>query len=107
MKAESQVKSIENSTFELLKEVIDPELNVNIIDLGLVYEIEFIENNQTLRIAMTFSSKGCPMSDAILNDIRNRIENKFPNQKLSIEVVWEPEWTTERVTEQGKLALGF
>lgn len=90
---------------EALKEVIDPELYVNIVDLGLVYNIVVKERPVSVDITMTFTSKGCPMGDAIIQDIEQTLYRLFPGIIVNIELVWDPEWTIDFVTEEGNIAL--
>ncbi|MCE9540592.1 MAG: metal-sulfur cluster assembly factor [Bacteroidetes bacterium] len=91
--------------YDALKTVIDPELGVNIIDLGLVYKIEYSEDIG-ISVDVTLSTKGCPMADVIMNDIQTTLANKFPTEKLNIELVWEPTWNPDFMTPAGKFALG-
>lgn len=91
--------------YDTLKTVIDPELGVNIIDLGLVYKIEYSEDKGIL-VDVTLSTKGCPMADVIMDDIQTTLAAKFPNEKLNIELVWEPTWNADFMTPAGKFALG-
>jgi len=91
---------------EALRTVIDPELHVNIIDLGLVYEIEAQEDQKEISILMTLSSKHCPMSEAILRSVRNCLEANYPAYKIEVNLTWEPEWNYESITEEGLRQLG-
>lgn len=106
MEVFSQANKIEIEIYDALKEVIDPELFVNIIDLGLIYEIKF-EEETGIHIKMTFSSKGCPMGDVIMNNIDAILNKKFPGVKNQIELSWEPKWTTDFVTPAGRKELGL
>jgi len=100
----NNTNEIEVNVLALLQEVIDPELGINIIDLGLVYEISYSDETG-IKILMTLSSKGCPMGDVIMNDIEKVLEAKYPQLKRTIELTWEPAWTTDRVTENGMREL--
>lgn len=91
--------------YDTLKTVIDPELGINIIDLGLVYKIEYSED-KGIEIEVTLSTKGCPMADIIMDDIKSTLKDKFPDKKLDIQLVWEPVWTSDFMTPAGKKALG-
>lgn len=96
----------EQRIFELLKGVIDPELMVNIIDLGLIYDVRYNPTEGKIEIEMTLTSPGCPMGDVIMEDAKQMIEKNFKNFSIEIILVWEPAWTMERLTEAGKAALG-
>lgn len=89
-----------------LMQVIDPELGVNIIDLGLVYAIDFSQN-ATLVVIMTFSTPHCPLGDAIKQGVTHVLSMAFPDHHIAIQIVWEPEWNSDMITDEGKIALGI
>ena len=102
----SEADKIEIEIYNILKTVIDPELGVNIVDLGLIYKIGY--NNETgIKIEMTLSTKGCPMGDVIMDNAKSVVEKKFPNKKLDLILVWEPAWSPDLVTPDGKTVLGL
>ena len=93
---------------EALKNVSDPELGVNIVDLGLIYDLAFDEENDALVISMTLTSAGCPLTDVIENDIAESLDGLVT--AFRINWVWMPPWTPERITDDGRdmmRALGF
>lgn len=93
---------------EALKNVVDPELGVNIVDLGLVYDLAFDEEHDALVISMTLTSAGCPLTDVIENDISESLDGLVT--AFRINWVWMPPWTPERITDDGRemmRALGF
>lgn len=92
--------------YDALKTVIDPEIGINIIDLGLVYKIEYSEE-RGVEIELTLSTKGCPMGDVIMENIGKAIHEKFPGIKMDLKLVWEPAWSPDFVTPEGKAALGL
>lgn len=96
----------EQKIFTLLKGVIDPELMVNIIDLGLVYDVKLDEEKKEINVNLTLTSPGCPLGDVITQDAQQVIQSNNPDFKVSINLVWEPPWTLENLTEKGKEALG-
>ena len=96
----------EKKIFELLKEVVDPELMVNIIDLGLIYGVTYNETEHKIDIDLTLTSPGCPMGGLIIEDAQQLIEASYPNFEVNINLVWEPMWSVENLTEAGKEALG-
>lgn len=97
---------VEYEVLDILKTVIDPELDINIIDLGFVYQIEFTEEKGIV-INMTLTSEGCPMGDIILNNVESSLKTKFPDYAVTINLVWEPKWTTDRVTKEGRILLNM
>lgn len=92
--------------FEALKKVIDPEVGINIVDLGLVYKIES-KDAEGIQVEMTLSTPGCPMGDAIIANAESEIKNVFPDKNVNVNLVWEPAWKTDFVTAEGKKALGM
>ncbi|MEO8761980.1 MAG: metal-sulfur cluster assembly factor [Bacteroidia bacterium] len=100
------MKPQEETIFLLLRGVIDPELMINIIDLGLVYKVEYNETDKKITIEMTLTSPGCPMGDTITNSAKNILKKDYPDFAVEINLVWEPAWGTDKLTPLGKLALG-
>jgi metal-sulfur cluster biosynthetic enzyme len=95
----------EKEILELLKTVMDPEVAVNVVDLGLIYEIHHsIEKNQ-IHVVTTLSTRGCPLGDTIMNNIKVVIEQQFPGMEVDVELTWEPEWTPDMITEAGRIAI--
>lgn len=88
-----------------LRTVIDPELNVNIIDLGLVYEVD-IQGNK-VEVTMTMTTPGCPMSNAISGGVQHALNAEANIGSTEVNVVWEPRWNPEMMTDAGKEQLGF
>lgn len=89
-----------------LYQVDDPELMVNIIDLGLVYDIDLSIPGQ-IKVVMTLTSKGCPLGHAIEQGVKNAVNEKFPNTNVIVEIVWDPVWTFEEISAAGREQLGF
>ncbi len=88
---------------EVLKGVIDPEIGINIVDLGLVYEVE--SNTDTNVITMTLTTPGCPMHASISNWVENVVRYLEPEKKVIINLVWEPPWTPEKMTREAREQL--
>jgi metal-sulfur cluster biosynthetic enzyme len=103
--SDGYVKEISRA-MEVLHNVIDPELFVNIMDLGLVYEINFMEEKK-LKIKMTLSTPHCPMGESIVAGVENVLADEFPDREIAVELVWDPEWSMDRITEEGKRQLGI
>lgn len=101
-------QELHEQALEALKEVVDPELGVNIVDLGLIYELSFDTENDALVIGMTLTSAGCPLTDVIEDDISRALDGLF--RAFRINWIWMPPWGPERITEDGRdmmRALGF
>ena len=87
-----------------LKTIHDPELPVNIYDLGLIYDIKLIDKND-LKVKMSLTAPGCPVAGEMPGQVANTLA-KIPNIGLiEVELVWEPVWTKDRMSEDAKLAL--
>ncbi len=86
-----------------LAEVQDPEMPINLVDLGLVYAIE--EQDGVVAVDLTFTAMGCPASDFILEDVRERLLREAGVHEVRVNVVWDPPWTSARMTEAGRDAL--
>ena len=93
---------------EALKDVVDPELDVNIVDLGLVYDLAWDDEQDALVISMTLTSAGSPLTDVIETEIAEKLDGVV--EQFRINWVWMPPWGPERITEDGRemmRALGF
>jgi len=89
--------------WQALTEVEDPEMPVNLVDLGVIYGIE--ESDGVVHVDLTFTAMGCPASEFILDDVRDRLLREPGVNDVRINVVWDPPWTAARMTEAGRDAL--
>jgi metal-sulfur cluster biosynthetic enzyme len=94
---------VTNRLWKALTEVQDPEMPVNLVDLGVIYAIS--EADGVVDVDLTFTAMGCPASDFILDDVRERLLREPGVNEVRINVVWDPPWTTARMTEAGRDAL--
>ena len=101
-----QKTKIEERIVEVLKTVYDPEIPVNIYDLGLIYKID-LQDDGTLDIDMTFTAPTCPAADFILEDVRTKVEAVQGVASANINMVFEPEWDKSMMTEEARIELGF
>ena len=90
----------------MLKTVFDPEIPVNIYDLGLIYRIEPFEDG-SVDVDMTLTAPNCPAADFIVEDVRMKVESVEGVKNLAINLVFEPIWDKEMMSEEAKLELGF
>ncbi|MCL1934466.1 MAG: iron-sulfur cluster assembly protein [Candidatus Azobacteroides sp.] len=103
---ENHLLELEDQIVKMLKTVYDPEIPVNIYDLGLVYGVD-VDDNKNVTITMTLTAPACPAADFIIEDVKMRIES-IPNiNNVEIKLVFEPEWHTGLMSEEAKLELGF
>jgi len=87
-----------------LREVQDPEMPINLVDLGVIYDIRQAADGR-VEVDLTFTAMGCPASDFILEDVRERLLREPGVDEVRVNVVWDPPWTSARLTEQGREAL--
>jgi metal-sulfur cluster biosynthetic enzyme len=87
-----------------LREVQDPEMPINLVDLGVIYDIRQGDGGR-VEVDLTFTAMGCPASDFILDDVRERLLREPGVNEVRVNVVWDPPWTSARLTEQGREAL--
>ena len=92
---------------DILKTVFDPEIPVNIYDLGLIYRIELNEAGTELDVDMTLTAPNCPAADFIVEDVRQKLETITGIEKVEVNLVFEPEWDKEMMSEEAKMELGF
>lgn len=88
-----------------LYQVIDPELFVNVIDLGMIYNLDFLTEGKII-VTMTLTTPHCPMGDAIQNGVKNAMESCFPDRITEIDLTFNPPWGMDKLTEEGKKQLG-
>jgi len=103
---DNHLLDIEEQIVKLLKTVYDPEIPVNIYDLGLIYGVEKDDNNN-VTITMTLTSPGCPLADFIVEDVKMKIESISGINNVEVKLVFEPEWHKDLMSEEAKLELGF
>ncbi len=105
MTAEEKLK-IEEKVVAMLQTVFDPEIPVDIYSLGLIYKIELSDSGE-LDVDMTLTAPNCPMADFILEDVRMKLESIEGVNKVTVNIVFEPEWTQDMMSEEAKLELGL
>lgn len=98
---------ITEQAIELLKTVYDPEIPVNIYDLGLIYKIDYDPTDETLHVDMTLTAPSCPAADFIMEDVRMKLVGIEGPKKVDLQLVFEPEWNQDMMSEEAKLELGF
>jgi len=103
---ENNLLELEEKIVKMLKTVYDPEIPVNIYDLGLIYGVD-IDDNINVTITMTLTAPGCPLADFIIEDVRMRIESIPKVKNVEVKLVFEPEWHKDLMSEEAKLELGF
>ncbi|MBQ0143298.1 MAG: DUF59 domain-containing protein [Prevotellaceae bacterium] len=104
--------SIEVETVEMLRSVFDPEIPVNVYELGLIYKIDVREDahddsKAEIVIDMTLTAPNCPAADFIMMDIQEKLESIKNVSKVTVNLVFEPEWTKDMMSEEARLDLGL
>ena len=89
-----------------IKKIYDPEIPVNIFELGLIYKIEVIDNKKVL-IEMTLTSPNCPVAESLPNSVKENILKIVGVEKVELKLVWDPPWTKEKMSEAAKLELNI
>ena len=97
---------IQERVIEVLRTVYDPEIPVNIYDLGLIYRIELNDDATELSVDMTLTAPNCPAADFILEDVRQKLETISGINKVDVQLVFEPEWNKDMMSEEAKVELG-
>lgn len=97
---------IEERIVDVLKTVYDPEIPVNIYDLGLIYKVD-VQDTGDVDIDMTFTAPSCPAADFILEDVRQKVDSLEGVKSANVNLVFEPTWDQSMMTEEAKVELGF
>lgn len=105
MTSEEKLK-LEEKVVEILKTVYDPEIPVDIYNLGLIYRIE-LHDDGTLDVDMTLTAPNCPAADFIVEDVRIKLDGITGIKEAHVNLVFEPEWDKDMMSEEAKLELGF
>jgi probable FeS assembly SUF system protein SufT len=100
---------LEKAVWEQLKMVYDPEIPVNIVDLGLVYDcsVKEEEGETLVTVKMTLTAPGCGMGPTIAADAQSKIMNLAPVSHAQVDLVWDPPWNQEMISEEGRMKLGM
>jgi len=90
---------------DVLRQCYDPEIPVNIVDLGLIYGVTI--EDTTVDVEMTLTAPGCPMHSLIARDVKQKVESIQGLERVNVRVVWDPPWTPDRMSEEAKKKLGM
>jgi len=99
--------SLKESIIETLKGIFDPEIPVNIYDLGLIYDLEVNEAEGIVKVQMTLTTPACPVAQTFPQTVQDKILTLPTVSEVAIELVWEPPWTKDRMSEIAKLQLNM
>ncbi|HVW95934.1 MAG TPA: metal-sulfur cluster assembly factor [Mucilaginibacter sp.] len=88
-----------------LKDVLDPEIGLNVVDLGLIYRIDFNDDTRYILVIMTFTTQFCPMGQSILDDVILTMEMAFRECTVKVDVIFDPPWSMQLISEEGRKFL--
>ena len=97
---------IEEKIVDVLKTVYDPEIPVNIYDLGMIYKID-VQDDYSVELEMTFTAPNCPAADYILEDVRTKVDGLESVKSTNVNLVFEPAWDQSMMSEEARVELGF
>lgn len=100
-------QQVEERIVEVLKTVYDPEIPANIYDLGLIYRVDYNPEDGSLDLDMTLTAPGCPLADFIIEDVRQKVLCVEGVKTAQVNLVFEPEWTQDMMSDEAKMDLGF
>lgn len=89
----------------VLQNVMDPEIGLNVVDLGLIYQVDFDEDNNTIFVSMTLTTQFCPMGESITNSVQHAIHQAFTNYEVQINLTFTPPWKNEMISAEGQQFL--
>ncbi|NCC98957.1 MAG: DUF59 domain-containing protein [Bacteroidia bacterium] len=98
--------SMEENIIRMLKTVFDPEIPVNIYDLGLIYKID-VDDDKNVVVDMTLTAPGCPMADFIAEDVKQKVQSIDTINEVTINIVFDPPWDKSMMSEEAQLELGY
>lgn len=90
-----------NQALAPLYHVYDPEIGLNVVDLGLIYQIDFLEDEKRIEASMTLTTQFCPMGESILSNVTQALETSFPGYSVNVNLTFEPPWNHSMISEEG------
>ena len=100
------MSDVKSRVIEEIKKIFDPEIPVNIYELGLIYKIEVDENNK-VSVDMTLTSPNCPVAESLPNEVKENIKKIDGVSEVDLNIVWEPPWNQDKMSEAAKLELNL
>lgn len=89
-----------------LGEVYDPEIGLDVVSLGLIYQVDFDEEVKKIYLTMTLTTQFCPMGESIVDNVKGAVEGAFPDYEVQVNLTFSPPWSYERISEEGRAFLG-
>jgi FeS assembly SUF system protein len=106
MENKRDILSIEADIVKVLKNIFDPEIPVNIYDLGLIYEVD-VDDDRKVKVTMTLTAPNCPMADELLEEVHDKVGKVDGVTSADINLTFDPPWDKDRMSEEAMLQLGF
>jgi len=106
METKRDILAIEADIVKVLKNVFDPEIPVNIYDLGLIYEVD-VDDDRKVKVTMTLTAPNCPMADELLEEVHDKVGKVEGVTSAEIKLTFDPPWDKDRMSEEAMLELGF
>lgn len=106
-RTKEEIKEIEDNMWMALETVIDPELGIDIVNLGLIYEVEFDDVSEDAAIKMTLTTMGCPLADILTDGITDVLSEIPEVNQVDVKLVWYPPWTPDKMSRYARIALGI
>ena len=100
------MSEIKNKVIEEIKKIYDPEIPVNIYELGLIYKIDIVETSK-VNIDMTLTSPNCPVAESLPNEVKEKVQKIEGVSDVNLKLVWEPPWDNDKMSEAAKLELNL
>ena len=105
--SDEQIEAVKEHILAALESVIDPELGVDIVNLGLIYQVEFDGTTGKTIVDMTLTTMGCPLADVLTDQIHAVLKEIEEVNDVEVKLVWYPQWTTDRMSRYARIALGI
>lgn len=106
MSEQNEYLAIEGEIVKVLKYIYDPEIPVNIYELGLIYNID-VDDDNNVEVTMTLTAPNCPIADSLLNEVEQQIKNIEAVKEVNVNLVFDPPWDKEMMSDEAKLELGL
>ena len=103
---ENEIVVLENKVVDMLKTIYDPEIPVDIFELGLIYEVQ-IDEYRNVAIQMTLTSPNCPVAESLPKEVEDKVSGIEGITKATVDIVFDPPWDKDMMSEEAKLELGF
>jgi FeS assembly SUF system protein len=103
---EAEIIALENKIIEMLKTIYDPEIPVDIFELGLIYEVR-IDDEKNVAIEMTLTSPNCPVAESLPREVEEKVASVESVKSAAVNIVFDPPWDKDMMSEEAKLELGF